>query len=273
MKDAASASALGKQDPPLADPDQVQTLGQLAQALSLLLAGSGLSMRQVANRTRHDPVRVARETCGKMLRGERLASKAVTLALVTHLGVQAPDLDAWERAWQRAFLDEGGVRTAPPRGQMAELRELVTALQERLEAQEKELAALRGAISSAAASPPPAQDGSTRRSSAGGHASIKAIALEMDVHDQMRAAVPEVARETVAEITQRVRRRDMALEFEVKDQLRAQVPQVSKEIIRALAEQVARRDPLLEVDLLDHMRAAAADAGRDVVTEMARRLT
>ncbi|MFI6499884.1 hypothetical protein [Nonomuraea typhae] len=253
--------------------ERVQTLQQFAGELALLKTRSGLSVREVAIATTHQNVPVRRETVGKMMRGERLAPKAMTMTLVRAWGAEDKDLPAWQQAWDRVYFAEGGQRTLPRPSELTALRELVTALSDRLEVQERELAALRGAISSAAASAPSAQSRATRRSPDGGLIGMKAIALEMDVHDQMRAAVPAVAREAVADLTQRVRRRDLGLEPEVQVQLRAQVPEVSKEILLALAQQLARRDPLLEMDLLAHMRAAVADAGRDAVTQIARRLT
>lgn len=227
VKDAASAGALAKQDGLLADPEQVQTLQQLAQALSLLLAGSGLSMRQVASRTKHDPVPVARETGGKMLRGQRLASKAVTLALVTHLGVPAPDLAAWERAWQLAFLDEGGVRTAPPRGQMAELRELVTELRETVRAQQDKLSLLSDQLadlqrSRAGAAPPPAN-------------AARLPHLSLTLQMQMEQATAQVARQTVAELAADLVRRHPKPEMDLLLVMQQAVAPTGREVVREIA--------------------------------------
>jgi hypothetical protein len=253
--------------------ERVQTLQQFAGELAQLKAQSGLSVREAATSTRHEDSPVRRETVGKMMRGERIAPKAMTVTLVRAWGATEEDLPAWKQAWDRVFFTEGGLRMLPRPSEMTALRELVTRLQERLGTQEKELTALRGAISSEAASPRSGQDGPQNRPYGGGLAGMKAIALQMDLHDHMRGAVPEVAREAVIELAQRVRRQQIGLELEVRDQLTAQVPEVSKEIIRALAQQVADRNPQLKLELLDHMRAAVADAGRDVVTEMARHLT
>lgn len=265
VKDAASAGALAKPDRPLADPGQVQTLQQLAQALSLLLAGSGLSMRQVASRTRHDPVPVARETAGKMLRGERLASKAVTLALVTHLGVAAPDLAAWERAWQQAFLDEGGVRTAPPRGQMAELRELVTELRETVQAQQDKLSRLSDQLADLQRSPA----GAAPASASAARFSQLSLTLQM----QMEQAAAQVARQTVAELAADLVRRHPKLEVDLLVFMQEIARVAARDYLKELAAEVARRNPNLEMDLLLVMQEAVAPTGREVVGEIARGIT
>lgn len=262
VKDVASASALAKQDGPLADPEQVRTLQQLAQALSLLLAGSGLSVRQVASRTKHDPVPVARETGGKMLRGERLASKAVTLALVTHLGVAVPDLAAWERAWQRAFLDEGGVRTAPPRGQMAELRELVTELRETVQAQQDKLSRLSDQLADLQRSPAGAAP-----------AAASAARLSLTLQMQMEQAAAQVARQTVAELATDLVRRHPKLEVDLLVFMQEIARVAARGYLKELAAEVARRNPNLEMDLLLVMQEAVAPTGREVVREIARGIT
>lgn len=267
MTDSASASGLGKQDLQMADLDQVQTLQQLAQALSLLLADSGLSMRQVAIRTRHDRVPVARETAGKMLRGERLASKAVTLALVTHLGVQAPDLEAWERAWKRAFLDEGGVRTAPPRGQMAELRELVTELREAVRTQQDKLSKLSDQLADLQQAPAGAPTPSTPAST------VRFPQLSLKLQMQMEEAAAQVARQTVAELAADLVRRHPKLEMDLLVFMQQVARTAARDFLKELAAEVARRNPKLEMDLLLVMQEAVAPTGREVVREIARGIT
>jgi transcriptional regulator with XRE-family HTH domain len=79
-------------------PDGLATHRDFLGALRGLLAGRGMSQRDVVARDASGTLR--RSTVGAVLRGERGAQRAVVLAIVEACGVRGEAATAWASAWE-----------------------------------------------------------------------------------------------------------------------------------------------------------------------------
>jgi transcriptional regulator with XRE-family HTH domain len=85
-------------DLPVASVGTVDALSNLLRTVHLR---TGLSLRAIEARTRHDPITLHKSTVAGMFKGTRLPRKAVMLAFLQACGVHGEQLDPWRRAWER----------------------------------------------------------------------------------------------------------------------------------------------------------------------------
>ncbi|WP_371786929.1 hypothetical protein [Streptosporangium subroseum] len=267
-------------DGALIDAAQVHTLQQLGVALSQLRARAGRpSLRTLdkGSRNRHDKVPLARQTISRLLRGERLASKDITMALVCQLGADDDEVRAWERAWQRVSMLKDSARTPPPRSELAELREVIAELQQTVTAQHHELDRLHGRLTQlegdAASRPSPSASTSGIKNTADRRKSSSM--LQWRIQEQMEATVPQAAREALKELAgEVVAKAYPQLEIRIRDHLDSAVPQTSRETVKKLAVEIAAKAyPQLEIRIRDYLDSAVPQAARDAVTDIARDLS
>ncbi|MGW4475965.1 hypothetical protein ACWENQ_40385 [Nonomuraea sp. NPDC004354] len=267
MADAAQQpdqlDGLAGPDQVLLDVTQIQTLQQLASVLRLLQARSGLSLRALADRTKLHRVRVARETAGKMLRGERLASKAVTLALVRQLGVGDDRAADWDQAWERVFLFERGSRTAPPRGEVTELRQLVTELEAAVHAQQQTVEHLQSRLNQLQQSPRPSRS----INQGGGGALMLSATLHSSLERQLSAAAPQVAQQAAQKLVEQVIATQFhSLETVIRRELTEAGRQAAMQLAGKLVDQIAAASALaLEGVIRRELEQSARQATREAV--------
>jgi hypothetical protein len=112
--------------------EAVHCLEDLARLLNEEIARADLSLRELQARTdRMGGTRLARSTCSDMLAARRFPKKAQMVAFLRACGVPAPQIPAWERAWERVRVarmpavaalaelervtePDGGSRPVPP---------------------------------------------------------------------------------------------------------------------------------------------------------------
>ncbi|MEV3924405.1 helix-turn-helix transcriptional regulator [Actinomadura coerulea] len=78
-------------------PRDLQSYSDLLRALRDLMRRSGLSQREIAQRSG----RLPRATLGAMLRGERSCRRDVVILIVQSCGMTGDHLLAWESIWSR----------------------------------------------------------------------------------------------------------------------------------------------------------------------------
>ncbi|MFF4989714.1 hypothetical protein ACFY19_21160 [Streptosporangium saharense] len=263
----------------LIDVTQVRSLQQLAVALSQLRARTGgVSLRRLEDQTRHGKVLLARETVSRLLRGERLAAKEVTMALVRHLGASDQEVIAWERAWERVAVVNDGMLAPPRRSEVAELRELITELQQTVAAQQRQMDQMRERLTRlegrTSSTPPEPTSASTGLRTDQRRPSRSSSALQWRIQQQMEGLASQAAREAAKELTgQIVSSARSSLEVAVHRQLANEAMQSSREAVKALiGEIVSNARPHLEVTVLRHMENNAALAARDAVNDIVREL-
>ncbi|MFY1632309.1 hypothetical protein ACN27F_03320 [Solwaraspora sp. WMMB335] len=105
------------QDLPAPDPAEASTPDEYVDALKKLREWSGLSFREVAQRTEHLPKRVAPSTLCAALQRTSLPSRKLVESFLIAADLPSPEQEVWLRVWQR--LKDGKSRERPSSPQTA----------------------------------------------------------------------------------------------------------------------------------------------------------
>lgn len=91
------------------DLDAVTTRDKLVALLQTVYARADRpSLRTLEATTRHGATPLSRTVVSEMLRGTRFPHKAVMIAFLRACGVPGEGVEPWQRAWERAVLNEQG---------------------------------------------------------------------------------------------------------------------------------------------------------------------
>ncbi|MET8160366.1 hypothetical protein ABZT47_28740 [Sphaerisporangium sp. NPDC005289] len=254
------------------DLTTVKTREELVEALAELrmLRSGGVSYRELEKRTRLKKVRISKSTASSVLKGQRLGTKEIIIALAVELGATEPELAAWGAAWARVAAAES--RSAMPArpSEVAELRETIAELQLTVANQQRALEELSRTVARLSDSRRGGSGEVSSRAPVGGSFSRLNGPVEWTLQRHMQEATAVVARDTVQAIATDVAA-DSMIAMTLRRKMQEATAVVARDTVQAIATDVAA-DSGVRMIMERQLREFVPQAAQEVVRDIARKL-